>query len=86
MGCHPVPQPKWGYGVAQQYVCKLQPLCDVIWHLLQDELMSAHLLWTFISRHVQPLRRREMIMWMYLGPSYPNRSFFAELDDAEINA
>jgi hypothetical protein len=26
MGCRPVPQLKWGYGVAQQYVCRLQPL------------------------------------------------------------
>jgi hypothetical protein len=34
MGSRPVPQPKWGYGVAQQYICRLQPLRDVIWRLL----------------------------------------------------
>jgi hypothetical protein len=26
-----------------------------------------------------------MAMWMYLGPSYPDRSFSEELGDAEIN-
>jgi hypothetical protein len=26
-----------------------------------------------------------MTMWMYLGPSYPDHPFFAELGDVEIN-
>jgi hypothetical protein len=30
MGFRPVPQAKLGYGVAQQYIHRLQPLCDVI--------------------------------------------------------
>jgi hypothetical protein len=29
-GCRPIPQPKWQYHVAQQYVHMLQPLCDII--------------------------------------------------------
>jgi hypothetical protein len=47
--------------------------------------MGANLLWTFVSRHIQPLHRREASMWMYPGPSFPNRSFSVELDNAEIN-
>jgi hypothetical protein len=39
-----VPQPKWWYGVDQQYVRRLQPLHDVVWQLLQCELMGAKLL------------------------------------------
>jgi hypothetical protein len=30
MGGRPVPQPKWGYGVAQQYICRLQPLRNIV--------------------------------------------------------
>jgi hypothetical protein len=29
-GNRPVPQLKWGYGVAQKDLCRLQPLCDVV--------------------------------------------------------
>jgi hypothetical protein len=59
-GCCPIPQPKWGYDVAQQYIRRIQPLHDVIWQLLQGELTGADLLWTFVSRHIQQLRRWEM--------------------------
>jgi hypothetical protein len=47
--------------------------------------MGADLLRTFVSRRVQPLQQWEMPMWMYLGPSYPDHSFFAELGNAEID-
>jgi hypothetical protein len=86
MGSRPVPQPKWRYDVAQQYIRRLQPLCDVIGRLLRGRLMDADLLQTFVSRCVQPLQRWEMTMWMYLGPSCPDRSFSIELDDTEIKA
>jgi hypothetical protein len=33
-GSHPIPQHKWGYGVAQIYICRLQSLCDVVQQLL----------------------------------------------------
>jgi hypothetical protein len=42
-GCHPIPQPKWGYDVAQQHLRRLQPLCDVIQQLLRGGLMGADL-------------------------------------------
>jgi hypothetical protein len=51
-GCHPVPELKWGYNVDQQYVRKLQPLCDVIRQLQRGELMGTDLLRTFISCRV----------------------------------
>jgi hypothetical protein len=86
MGCRPTPQPKWRYGVAQQHVRMLQPLCDIVRQLLRCGLMGADLLRTFVSRSVQPLQRWEMIMWVFLGPSYPDRSFSAKPDDAKINA
>jgi hypothetical protein len=47
--------------------------------------MGVDLLQTFVSCHVQPLRQREMTMWMYPGPSCPNHRFSAESDDTEIN-
>jgi hypothetical protein len=47
--------------------------------------MGAALLWTFIRRRVQLLHWRGMTMWMYLGPSCPNRPFSTELGDMEIN-
>jgi hypothetical protein len=34
MGSHPIPQPKWGYGVAKKDLRRLQPLHDVIQWLL----------------------------------------------------
>jgi hypothetical protein len=33
-GSRPIPQPKWGYGVAQKQICRLQPLRDVVQQLL----------------------------------------------------
>jgi hypothetical protein len=33
-GSHPTPQHKWGYGVAQIYIRRLQLLCDVVQYLL----------------------------------------------------
>jgi hypothetical protein len=47
--------------------------------------MGADHLYTFISRRVQPLRWREVTMWRYSGPSCPDRSFSAELADAEVD-
>jgi hypothetical protein len=41
--------------------------------------------WTFFSCCVQPLRQREITIWIYLGPSCPDRPFSVELDDMEIN-
>jgi hypothetical protein len=41
MGSCPIPQPKWGYGVAQQYIRRLQPLCDVFRRLLRGGLTGA---------------------------------------------
>jgi hypothetical protein len=29
-GCRPIPQPKWGYNMAQQRIHRLQPLHDVV--------------------------------------------------------
>jgi hypothetical protein len=56
MGSCPIAQPKWGYGVAQQYIRRLQPLRNIVWWLLRGGLTGVNLLWTFVSRHVQPLR------------------------------
>jgi hypothetical protein len=33
-GSRPIPQPNWGYGVAQRYLCRLQPMREVIQKLL----------------------------------------------------
>jgi hypothetical protein len=29
-GSRPIPQPNWGYGMAQRDLCMLQPLCEVV--------------------------------------------------------
>jgi hypothetical protein len=44
------------------------------------------LLQTFIYGRIQPLWPWDITMLMNPGSSYPDRSFFAELDDVEINA
>jgi hypothetical protein len=81
----PTVQPGWGYGVAQKDTRKLQPVHDVLQSLLRDGLMSMDLLHTFIGRHIQPLRRRQVTMWRYPRPSCPDCSFSAELVDAEVD-
>jgi hypothetical protein len=55
-GFRPIPQPQWGYGVAQRHICRLQPLRDVVRQLLRGGLMGADLPRTFVSRHVHELR------------------------------
>jgi hypothetical protein len=57
----------------------------VIQRLLRGGMMGMNLLQTFVSHHVQPLRQREMTIWMYPGSSYPDRPFSVELGDTEIN-
>jgi hypothetical protein len=47
--------------------------------------MGGDLLQTFFSHHVQLLHQQEMTMWVYLGPSCPDRPFIVELGDTEIN-
>jgi hypothetical protein len=47
--------------------------------------MDADLLRTFFSCQVQPLHQRVVTNWMYPGPSCPDRPFFEELGNAEIN-
>jgi hypothetical protein len=54
-GSHPVPQPNWGYGVAQRDLCMIQPLCEVIQQLLRGGLMGTDLLRTLLSHHVELL-------------------------------
>jgi hypothetical protein len=44
MGSRPVPQPNWGYRVAQRDLCWLQPLREVIQQLLQGGLTDTALL------------------------------------------
>jgi hypothetical protein len=71
-GSRRIPQPKWGYNVAQKDLRRLQPLCEVIQQLLRGGLTGMDLLRTIVSHRVQPLRQREMSMRMYLGPSCLN--------------
>jgi hypothetical protein len=85
MGSRPIPQPNWGYGVAQKDLRRLQPLQEVIGKLLQGGLVGAKLLQTFFSGRVQSLHQREVTTWMYPGPCYPDRPFSVELGDMEIN-
>jgi hypothetical protein len=54
-GSCPIPQPKWGYGVAQKDLYRLQPMRDVVQWLLRGGLMGADLLWIFTSHRVQSL-------------------------------
>jgi hypothetical protein len=58
-----------------------------IWILQDGPLISEGVLsqWTFFSRQVQPLHQWVTTMWMYPGPSCPDRPFSKELGDAEIN-
>jgi hypothetical protein len=42
-GSHPVPQPKWGYGVAQRHIHKQQLLREVIQQRLRGGLTGADL-------------------------------------------
>jgi hypothetical protein len=84
-GSRPIPQPNWGYGVAQKDLRRLQPLWEVIRKFLKEGLMGAELLQTFFSHRVQLLHWREVTKWMYPRPNCPGRSFSVELSDIEIN-
>jgi hypothetical protein len=86
MGRHPAAPNKWGYGVAKKDINKLWPVLDILKCLLQDGLLGADILCTFISHRVQPLRRWEITMWRYPRPDCPIRSFSAELMDMEVDA
>jgi hypothetical protein len=55
MGSRPNPQPKWGYGVAQNELHRLLPLHEVVQRVIRGGLTGADLLQTFISCRNQPL-------------------------------
>jgi hypothetical protein len=48
--------------------------------------MGVHLLRSFFSYRVQPLRQWATQMWLYPGPCCPDRPFSKELGEAEVNA
>jgi hypothetical protein len=50
MGSRPVPQPNWGYIVAQRDLRMLQPLREFMQQLLREGLMSQDLQRTIFSR------------------------------------
>jgi hypothetical protein len=56
MGSRPNPQPKWGYGVAQNELHRLLPLREVVQWVIRGGFTGADLLQTFISCRNQPLR------------------------------
>jgi hypothetical protein len=85
-GGRPVLLPSWGDGLAKKDLKKLHPLCYNLQQLWQDGYTRMHLLRTFFSRQIQPLRRRRTKMWTYLGPSCPNRPSFEELSVVEVEA
>jgi hypothetical protein len=64
---------------------RLQPLLEVIQELLQRGLTGMEILRTFFNLGVQPLRRREVNMWMHMGPSCSDCPFSAELGNMGIN-
>jgi hypothetical protein len=84
-GSRPISQPQRGYSVVQRGLRRLQPLREVIQQLLRGELMGVDLLQTFFHRRIQPFHQRQMIMWVYPGPSCPDLPFSVELGDTEIN-
>jgi hypothetical protein len=53
-GTRSVPQPNWGYGVAQTDLYRLQTMWEVVQRLLQGGLMGTRVLWTFFRCDVQP--------------------------------
>jgi hypothetical protein len=55
-GSRPVPLPFLGDGVARKDLSKLQPVHEALQQLWQEGLIGAHLLQTFFSRQIQPLR------------------------------
>jgi hypothetical protein len=81
-GSHPSPQPKWGYMVwPRKTSIGYKPSvtsssgCYEVGSWVQ----------TFVRCHIQPLHQWEMTMWMYPGPSCPNRPFNVELYVTEIS-
>jgi hypothetical protein len=65
--------------VAKKDLCKLQSLRKVIQQLRQEGLTGVHLLQTFFSRRVQPVRQRAIKMWPYPGPSCSDHALSEEL-------
>jgi hypothetical protein len=85
-GGHHVPLLSWGDGVARKDLGKLLPWRENLQQLRQDRLTGMHLLHTFFIHRIQPLWRRRTKMWMYPGPSCPDRPSSKELSAVEVEA
>jgi hypothetical protein len=65
---------------------KIQPLCECLQSLWQEGLTGIHLLWTFFSRRIQPLRMQRVKMWAYPGPSCIDHPSPEESSAVEVEA
>jgi hypothetical protein len=65
IGSCPIPLPSYGDGVARRDLSMLQPMREARQLLRQEGLIRVHLLQTFFSHWIQPLRWRKTKIWLY---------------------
>lgn len=85
-GRRPIPKHTWPYGPPAKDQGRLAPVRTEVQKLRAAGLTVEHLLQTFFSRRVQPLRARHHLMSEYPGPADPDRPSVEELDEGEVVA
>ena len=57
---------------------------EELWKLIKCGLNGVRVFHTLYRRRVMPLAERTRLMWMYDGPSNPDRASIEDLPDDEV--
>ena len=83
-GGRPEKQDSWTWGCAKKEKHKVGVIEEEIWKLIKHGLNGVRVFHTLYHRWVTPLVERTRPMWLYSGPSDPDRASPEDLPDNEV--
>ncbi|RLN07939.1 hypothetical protein C2845_PM11G04950 [Panicum miliaceum] len=84
-GKRPAKDTSWSWGTPTPEKALVKALEGIIWnHVVKEGLNGMRLFHTMRERRVTPLAKRKRLMWLYFGPSDPDRLFAEELPEDEV--
>ena len=83
-GGRPEKQDSWSWGCARKEKKKVEVIEEELWKIIRRGLDGVRVFHTLYRHRVAPLAERTWLMWMYSGPSDPDRASPEELLDDEV--
>ena len=83
-GGRPEKQDSWSWGCAKKEKHKVGVIEEELQKLVKHGLNGVWVFHTLYRRRVMPLAERTWPMWLYSGPSDPDRTSPEDLSDNEV--